>query len=254
MNRPSSAAPAGTAAHGPDAIAQAAATPRFAPYRFIHKGLRVLMFDTLHRAGALDASLAQDRAQIVDDVERLLATCADHLAHENQFFHEPLRQRAPRAVRPYHEDHLEHLDAIATLRRLLLALRDAPDAQAAALGYELFLRLSVFIGENLAHMAEEESALTQALWEHFSDAEIAGMEAALQATLAPHELAFYLHWMARGMNASETIGLLAGARPHLPAELFDALAGTAQAAMPAPRWATVARALGLVPVPGLVAR
>lgn len=152
----------------------------------------------------------------------------------------------------FHEDHLEHLDAIGGLGRLLQALRDAPDAQAPALAYELFLRLSVFIGENLAHMAEEESTLTQALWEHFSDAELADMEAALHATLAPHEMAFYLRWMAQGMNASETAALLAGARSGMPAEQFGQLAAIVQAAVPAPRWAAVARALGLPPAPGLV--
>jgi len=250
MNRSLAAATTAAPAQR-DAIAAAAASPRFAPYRYIHKGLRVLMFSTLHRAGALDASQAEDRAQIVEDVERLLATCADHLAHENRFFHEPLRQRAPRAVLPFHENHLEQLDAIHALGKLLLRLRDAADARAPALAYELFLRLSVFIGENLEHMAEEEGALTQALWEHFSDGEIAAMESALQATLAPHETAFYMSWMAQGMNASEAIVVLAGARPHMPAELFAQLAATVQAAMPAKRWAVVARALGVPAARGL---
>jgi len=251
MNRVPTAA-AATPACPRDAIALAASSSRFAPYRYIHKGLRVLMFSTLHRAGALDASRAEDRAQIVEDVERLLSTCADHLAHENQFFHEPLRQRAPRAVLPFHEDHLEQLDALHALGLLLARLRDAPATLAPALAYELFLRLSVFVGENLEHMAEEEGALTQALWEHFSDGEISAMESALQATLAPHETAFYMSWMAQGMNASEATTVLAGARPHMPAELFAQLAATVQAAMPARRWTVVARALGMPPVRGLM--
>jgi Xaa-Pro aminopeptidase len=249
---PASTSSTSTLAGRPDAIAVAAATPRYAPYRYIHKGLRALMFSTLQRSGAMDASQAEDRAQIVDDVERLLATCADHLAHENQFFHDALRQRAPRAVLPFHEDHLEHLEAISALGLLLQRLRDAPVALAPALAYELYLRLSVFIGENLAHMAEEESALTQALWAHFSDAEIAAMETALQATLAPHEMAFYLRWMVQGMNANEIASLMAGARANMPAEVFAQTADTVQAAMPASRWAQVARALGLPPVPGLM--
>lgn len=253
MNRFSPAATE-LAAHRPDAIAMAAATARFSPYSFIHKGLRVLMFTTLQQAGALDASRPEDRAQIVDEVERLLATFADHVAHENQFFHEPLRQRAPRAVLPFHEDHLEHQDALDALGRLLVRLRDAPEAHARTLAYELYLRLSVFIGENLEHMAEEESTLTQALWDHFSDEEIVAMETALQATLAPHEMAFYLGWMAQGMNAGETATLLAAARPSMPPEAFAGLTGIAQAAMPPARWAAVARTLGLPPVPGLVSR
>lgn len=262
MNRPANTSTASMpaavltspAASRPDAMAVAAATPRYSPYRYIHKGLRALMFNTLQQAGALDASRAEDRAQIVDEVERLLATCADHLAHENQFFHEALRQRAPRAVMPFHEDHLEHLEAISTLGLLLQRLRDAPAALAPTLAYELFLRLSVFIGENLAHMAEEESVLTQSLWAHFSDDEIVALETALQASIAPHEMAFYLGWMARGMNASETATVLGGARQGVPAEVFAQMAGIAQAAMPAARWSQVADALGLVPAAGAATR
>lgn len=240
---PSSTACTTDAAPRADALTTASATARFSPYRFIHKGLRALMFSTLRNAGALDVTLAFERAQLVDEVERLLAICADHLAHENQFFHEALRQRAPRAVLPFHEDHLEHVEAIDRLRLLLQRVRDADDPQAASLAYELYLRLSVFIGENLAHMAEEESVLMQALWAHFSDAEIMDIERALQATIAPEEMAFYLRWMARGMNASEIVTVLAGARPNLPAPVFDDLAALVRAEVPATRWAHVARAL-----------
>lgn len=226
-----------------DAIALATASSRVAPYRFIHKGLRALMFDTLTRAGALDATDPGERGQIVDEVERLLSTCADHLAHENRFFHDPLRQRAPRAVLPFHDDHLEHLHAIDGLRLRLQQLRDASGPAGAALAYDLFLRLSVFVGENLAHMAEEESTLTRALWAHFSDDEILALEGALQATLPPHEMAFYLHWMARGMNAAELAGLLAGARAQMPAPVVDALQAQVRDSLPEARWQQVAQRL-----------
>ncbi len=249
---PASSSTSDTAARQPDAIATASATPRYQPYRYIHKGMRTLMFSTLRHAGALDAACAAERAQIVDEVERLLATCADHLAHENEFFHAPLRQRAPRAVLPFHEDHLGHLEAIAALRLLLQRLRDAGTAQAPSLAYELYLRLSAFVGENLEHMAEEESVLTQALWAHFSDDELIGLETALHATLAPHEMAFYLRWMAQGLNATEAAQLLAGARTQVPEAVFPQLADTVQAEMPPARWARVAAALGLPAVPGLV--
>jgi hypothetical protein len=251
-----STAPCAATAAAPasDAIATAAlnAAGRMAPYRHIHKGLRVLMAHTLQRAGALDASDAAERATIVDDVERLMATCTDHLAHENQFFHEALRARAPRAVLPFQDDHLGHLESISALRLLLQRLREAEGASAEALAYELFLRLSVFVGENLEHMAEEESTLTQALWAHFTDAELAAIEGALHATLSPEEMGFYLGWMGQGLNAGEAVAMLQGLRLHAPAEVFNGVTATFQAVMPASRWARVARGLGLPPVPGLV--
>lgn len=226
------------------------------PYRFIHKGLRVLMMRTLQRAGALDARDAGDRAALVGEVELLLTVCTDHLAHENHFFHEPLRQRAPRAVLAFDEDHREHLDAIAALRLQLQRVRDAGHEagdDAAARAYALYLELSRFVAENLAHMAEEETVLTRALWQHFADHEIQQLEDALRAALSPDEAAFYLRWMARGLNLAELHALLAGARAEAPAAVFDGLLGIATAELDIDRQARLRRSLGLPAVPGLLA-
>jgi hypothetical protein len=226
------------------------------PYRHIHKGLRVLLTHTLQRAGALDADDAAERAALVRELELLLTVCTDHLAHENHFFHEPLRRRAPRAVLAFDEDHREHLGAIAHLRLHLQRVRDAgdhPGADAAALAYALYLDLSRFVAENLAHMAEEEATLTRALWQHFGDDEIRRLEDALHATLSPDESAFYLRWMARGLNVAELHALLADARAAAPAAVFDGLLDIATAELGTDRRARLLRALGLPAVPGLVA-
>lgn len=233
-------------------LAEACASTRAQPYRHIHKALRVLFGHVLRRAGALDSADTQERAELVDEVERLLATCADHLAHENRFFHAPLRERAARSVRAFDDEHHEHLATIEALQLLLGRVRDGGD-EAPARAYELYLRLSVFVADSLSHMAEEESTLTQALWHHFSDDEIAGMTAALQATLSPQESAYYLRWMARGLNGAELAALFAEARAQAPAQVFDGLLDIARQELDTPRWARVARALGVPPAPGLVA-
>ena len=189
--------------HAETTLAVAQST-RPQPYRFIHKGLRALLQHTLQRAGALDADDSAERAWLVAEVETLLTVCADHLAHENHFFHAPLKQRAPRAVLAFDDDHAEHLYDIAHLRLQLQHLRDA-QADAPARAYTLYLALSRFVADNLAHMAEEETTLTRALWQHFSDDEIHGLENALRRSLSPEENGFYLRWMARGLNGAELL-------------------------------------------------
>jgi len=186
------------------AMPLACASERVQPYRFIHKAMREMFSHALGRCGALDALLPSQRAEMVDEVERLLAFCADHLAHENQFLHAPLRERAPRAVMAFDDDHAEHLAAIDALRLLLARVRDAGfEREAGALAYELYLRLSQFVGESLAHMAEEETVMTRALWAAFSDDEIEAHVARLHASLSAEEHAFTQRWMARALNASE---------------------------------------------------
>jgi hypothetical protein len=169
-----------------DALVAACASARVQPYRALHKALRARLAHTQLRAAVLDAADPRDRAALVDEVERALAVCAEHLAHEDRFLHEPLRARSARAVLALHHDHLDQLDGIAALRLLLQRVRDAGD-DGATLAYELSLRLSQFVADNLAHMAEEESTLTGALWAHFTDAELVALTDALHESLSRGE-------------------------------------------------------------------
>lgn len=205
----------------PDDLAQACATPRLQPYRFTHKALRALLAHTLIGVGALDAQEPAQRRQLVDDVDRALSACEDHIARENAFLHEPLQARSARAVRPYQNDHWEHLATIDALRLLLQRVRDtADDAHACALAYELYLRLSQLVGDILAHMAEEESTMTRLLWTHFSDEQLAGFLQASQTTLSPDEQAQALRWMARSLNVPELARFLKPLGAPVPRRLM----------------------------------
>jgi hemerythrin len=226
-------------------------TDRLQPYRFIHKALRALMFRTLQQAASLDACDTQERQALTAAVEELLQTCSDHLSHENTFFHVPLRERAPRAVMAFDDDHEEHVRGIERLRRQLgLVAQGGPAARQHA--YLLYLELTRFVSENLAHMADEETLLTTALWQHFSDEEIDGMGRRLKATFTPQEGAYYLRWMVRGLNHAELVELMGEARAAMPPAVFAGTCDMLRYELPAARWTRLARALGLPPVQGLV--
>ncbi|MBE0548698.1 MAG: hemerythrin domain-containing protein [Rubrivivax sp.] len=201
-----------------------AANPRLQPYRLIHKALRALMFHTLQRVAALDAARVDDRAAMQAAVDELLQVCADHLAHETRFYHAPLRERAPRAVLPFDDDHGGHEITITALRTRMAQVA-AGGAGARAEAYALYLELTRFIAENLEHMADEETQLTQALWQHFSDAEIAAMGDRLRATFSAQESTYYLRWMARALDDAELAALAGDARAGMPPEVFAGVLG-----------------------------
>lgn len=192
------------------------------PYRFIHKGLRALMLRTLTQMATLDARRDDERGDMVAAVTELLQFCSDHLQHENAFFHAPLRARAPRAVLPFDDDHEGHEIAIGQLQAQLAQLAGG-GALATTHAHSLYLALSRFVGENLEHMAEEETTLTEALWAHFSDAEILAMGEALRASLSAQEAAYALRWIARGLNDEEVGELLGKAQGELSPAAYTGL-------------------------------
>ncbi|MBX3610454.1 MAG: hypothetical protein KF871_11220 [Hydrogenophaga sp.] len=238
-----------------DALTTACATRRLQPYRLAHKALRATLSQVLHNAGALDAADPQERARLVDDVERLLAVCADHLAHENRYLHEPLRERSAHAVLAFHYDHLDHLDAIDNMRLLLQRLRDAGahGDDVEALGYELYLRLSQFVGDSLAHMSEEEGTLTCALWAHFSDDELQALIDRLRDALSPAEMEGFVRTLAGALNTSELAHLIDDMQHSLPPARARGLLGLLRDELHALRRTDVAARLGLPPEPLLFA-
>ncbi|HJV69946.1 hypothetical protein [Ideonella sp.] len=232
---------------------QAVAGPRLDLYRPIHKALRVAMFDTLRRLGAMDVDDPEELEGSLGQAEQLLALLAGHLKHENDFLHTAIEARRPCSAQRSADEHRDHLESIGTLTDELAALRQAPAAERARLAHRLYQHLGLFVAENLEHMQFEETQNNAALWALYSDAELAALHGRLSASIEPRELMQALGWMAHALNAAELAGLFHGMRAKAPPEAFDAALAAARARLDDTRWARLARSLGLAPVPGLAA-
>ena len=229
-----------------------AAAPRHDLYSQIHKALRAMMFDTLERLARLDVHDALDRRDALDQAERLLAQLANHVHHENKFLHTAIEARRPGAAAVTSEAHTEHLDSIADLRAEISALRSAAAAHAAPIAQRLYRHLALFVAENLEHMQVEETANNAALWTLYTDAELEALHGRLVASIEPAELMQAAPWIARASHPQELAGLLGGMQAGMPPQAFDAVLHQVRTQLDESRWAKLARALSLPPVPGLV--
>jgi hypothetical protein len=228
------------------------ATPRLDLYTPIHKALRAFMADTLQRVGALDVDDDQACNAVLQQTEQLLDELRGHVGRENLFVHAALEARRPGSSVRIAGEHVAHLEQIRNLEDAVQALHDALPAQRAAFALSLYRQLAEFVADNLLHMACEEREHNSALWALYSDAELEAMHDRLIASLTPAELALTLRWLAVGLNPQELAALFKGLQAKAPPEAVRALLDIVQAQLPTPRWAKLARALGLAPVPGLV--
>ncbi len=256
MNPTAPAAPATQAARSTGATARPAAAPAATPrpdlYTPIHKALRAFMADTLQRLGAMDLEDDAERCATLAQVEQLLDELRGHLGRENLFVHAAMEARRPGSSVRIAGEHVAHLEHIHNLEDEAQALRDALPAQRAEFAQRLYRHLAEFVADNLLHMACEEREHNAALWSLYGDAELAAMHDRLVASLTPVELALTMRWMAVGLNLQELTGLFRDLQTKAPPEAVRALLDIVQAHLPAARWAKLARALGLPPVPGLV--
>ena len=232
------------------AAAQAAA--RYDIYAPVHKALRALMADTLLALGRMDTSDELELFQTAQRVFELLEFCGSHLKHENQFIHTAMQARAPGSSERIAGEHVEHDQHIQQLSAMAGALFKTPVAQRAGAVHALYQQLSLFVAHNFEHMQHEETVHNAVLWAHYSDAELAGIEGALVASIPPDEMMVCLRWMVPFMNPAERTTMLAGMLAHAPAPAFAAAMDTVRPHLTDAEWAKLTRSLGLAAVPGLV--
>lgn len=235
-----------TAAILADAALHTPATaPRYDIYQSIHKGLRVFMGDTLSRLGRVDVTDAEDLADALGQVEALLDFCAKHVQHENEFIHTAIRARQPAAASRTIEDHVEHLHSIDTLHKERRAVYDADDEQRHVLALRLYRHLALFVAENLQHMHIEETANNAALWAHYTDQELADLEARLVATISPADMMLTIRWMGPALTPQQRAGMLGEMKAGAPAEVFDAVVNVVRPHLAARDWLKLASDIGL---------
>lgn len=191
-------------------------TLRHATYKNIHKGLRGMMLETLLQVGRMDPGETAECHEALAAVETLLHALETHAQLENAFLHTALRERAPYVVAQFDRVHGEHRRAIAALQDCVNLVRRGGSGAHSCV-YRLYLELSGFVADNLQHMLDEESIMTQALWDHFSDAEIRALESRLTASVPPELAAMLLQWMGRCLSHPERVELFHALRSKAPA-------------------------------------
>lgn len=235
------------------AAAARTGTGRFNMYAGIHKALRAYMADTLINVGRADPTEDADVSRAVAQVEELMAVCASHVAHENNFVHPALEARSPSVAQPVAQEHEQHLHHIVHLRDAAQALLALEAIEREPALQALYLALALFVADNFQHMHAEETVHNSALWAAYSDAELIAIHDALLATIPPAEMMLVMRWMLPQLNAPERLGVMQGMRAGAPAPVFEGMLTGTKGQLNQRDWAKLARGLGLPPEPGLVA-
>jgi hypothetical protein len=202
----------------------------------------------------MDPDDAGDMSRTLEQAEALLAHLQSHVRHENDFVHAAIEARRPGGAQAVAAAHGEHLDTIAALHDEIVTLRRAPAAERALLAERLYRHLGLFVAENLEHMHVEETANNHLLWSLYSDEELFALHERIVAHVDPALMMEGLGWMASAVRPQELAGLLDDMQRKAPPEAVRAVLTHMRTRLDDTRWAKLARALRLPPVPGLVVR
>jgi hypothetical protein len=218
-------------------------TRRLDLYAGIHKALRLFMMRTVARVGSADPHDAAEVADTLQQVERLLVACEQHLLKENTYVHPALERARPGITARIATEHEHHVEAFADLRDLAALVAHSADANRAAAFGRLYRALALFVADNFQHMQVEETAHNAVLWAAYTDAELHEIEGAIVGSIPPDTLFALLHWFIPGLSAPERAGMLAAMQRGMPPEVFGGVLGIAERTLSAADFAKLQRTL-----------
>jgi hypothetical protein len=224
--------------------AKAVATHDF--YGPVHKGLRLAETQMLVRLGACSGEDAHVLARLLSDLVGLLSLCEHHLENEDRWIHAALEARAPGAADRLAQGHEHHRGSFEDLEAMIGRIETAPAAARPGLMKQLYLRFSLFMAEDLVHMAEEEQLVLPVLQSLFTNAELQDIEDRIVSGLTPADMVAFGRFLIPAATRPDRIALLSAIRANAPAEAFAViLEHGARARLPAADFAHLCAGLGV---------
>jgi Hemerythrin HHE cation binding domain len=217
-----------------------ASVPRRDLYRNVHAGLRACMCDALTGVARTDADDDADVAALAVRLREMVMLFDSHLANEDAFVHPAMEARRPGSTSRTAHDHAEHIEGFARLTRGVDALCAAPRVARGGILGELQRDLAAFVADNLVHMAAEERDNNAVLWATHTDAELAGIERSIVASIPPSKIPVSLRWMVPALPPAERLELMKRLRAMAPPVLFDAVIASIEPRLSDREWMKLA--------------
>ncbi len=221
------------------------AQQRYVIYGNIHKTIRHIMYSTSMALGSADFRDQKSMRESLEQLRETISLLQEHAEHEESFVHPPLEIRVPGITKSFEQNHEDDERLFDQMRELGSQIEAAgDDDQKVALGNQLYGIFNTYIGDYLGHLDREEAELEQALWDHFTDQELADIDHELMGSIPPERMAVWVGVICKSWNASELTDILAAMKQGASPEAFAGMLQMGEQATPAATWETVRKALG----------
>ena len=193
------------------------------PYGPIHKGLLLAQTQMLVRLGACGGDDPDELAELLGDICTLLHVSEEHMANEERWLHAALAARSHGSTTRLTQGHDQARRSSEALEALIGRIETADLPAREPLIRQLYLRFSVFIAEDFAHMAEEEQVMAPVLRSLFTDEELATVQDRILSSLDPDEVVTFGRLMIPAATRADRIALLQAMRANAPPAAFEAI-------------------------------
>lgn len=218
---------------------------RFNMFTLIHKALRAMLYDTSLTIQQTSFNDPLEAETALEKIEDVLYIFEKHAHHEDHMVFPAIEDKEPGLADSFEKEHITDLRLSNRMKNLLNIYRNLMFAderiEAGSAITKAFIEFMIF---NLEHMGKEEMLINQALWKHYTDAQLMEINDRLVATIPPDELRCTSRWMLRSINNTDVIRWFSGIRDNAPAPVYEAMLALAENELPADRFRKIAKELG----------
>lgn len=206
----------------------------------VHKGLRVLLYETAISLQQADFTREEEIATINSKINEVVHLFDKHTYTEDHLILPAIETYEPSVADAFEGEHKEDIQLSMRLKSVLNALVDADnDYDRAELGKSMNILFVDFLAFNLRHMAKEETILNKLLWRYCSDEELMQITKRIVSEVQPDDIPKYNKWMLKGLNNSEIAAWLKNVKNNAPCEAFLGLMKQANEELSKKRWEQV---------------
>ena len=142
------------------------------------------MYSTALALGSADFRDQKSMRESLDQLRETITKLQEHAGHEETFVHPPLESRVPGITKSFEENHGDDERLFARMQEIGSQIEAVGDNDLrVALGNQLYGIFNTYIGDYLGHLDREEAELEQALWDHFTDQELADIDHRLMGSI-----------------------------------------------------------------------
>jgi hypothetical protein len=198
-----------------------------------------------------DQATAALVSRLKQDLSFASSTCVlcllhEHAGNEDQYVFPDVRQYEPKLVDTLLQEHREVVRRIGGVWKLadeVKTLRNREERME--MGANLNRSTNDLFAFYLTHLNGEESTIVPAMWKHYTDEQIAAMQANIMRNMSPDRTVQWANWMLPSLNINELTGLLIEMKKGMPAPAFEKYAGLAERVLGEDRWKAVKARAGL---------
>jgi hypothetical protein len=229
--------------------------PRADIFTPIHKALRSMIYELGNELQTTDFTDEKATAAMVSrlkqDLSLASSTCVlcllhEHAGNEDKYVFPDVRQYEPKLVDTLLQEHREVVKRIAGVWKQADEVKTHSNPEERIeMGANLNRSSNDLFAFYLTHLNGEESTIVPAMWKHFTDEQIIGMNTAIMKNLSPERMAQWMGWMLPSLNINELVGMLVGLKKGTPAPAFENMARLAEKVLGEDRWKAVKSRAGL---------